>query len=83
LHWRQLDDEWVVRAEPGGSLFQLDDLSAVVLGLLEDGPRDSESLVAAIAEACDRPVDAALAAAVQQTLGRLTVDDLVADPRRP
>ena len=51
LQWRQFDEEWVVRAEPSGSLFQLDALSAAVLSLLEAGPLDRTGLLAALGEA--------------------------------
>lgn len=83
MHWRELDGEWVVRAEPSGSLFQLDALSAGLLALIEEDPRDEQRLLTAMAEAMGLPADAALGARVRSTLDRLVVDDLLADPKRP
>lgn len=94
LQWREFEGEWVVRAEPSGSLFQLDPLSAAVLGLLEAGPQDRAVLLASLADATsgaanqaaasvvDATAAAALARALDDTLARLVADDLVAAPAR-
>ena len=93
LAWRELDGEWVVCAEPSGSLFQLDLLGAAVLGLLEAGGLSRMALLHNLAEAMAEgeasapagaasppvaaPASAALAAALDATLARLVADDLV------
>lgn len=51
LQWRELDGEWVVRAEPLGSLYQLDAWAAAVLGLLEAGALSRAELLAQLADA--------------------------------
>lgn len=94
LQWREFEGEWVVRAEPSGSLFQLDPLSAAVLGLLEAGPQGRATLLVSLADAMSVAADqaaasadsataaAALARALDDTLARLVADDLVAAPAR-
>jgi PqqD family protein of HPr-rel-A system len=81
LHWRALDDEWVVFDLRSGSLAQLDTLGAAVLSLIEAGPVDEPAMLAALAQASGLAPDAGLQAALRQTLRRLLVDDLVIGPR--
>ena len=85
-----------MRAEPSGSLFQLDPLSAAVLGLLEAGPLDRSDLLTSLSDALagdssphgaasaasSPPCDGAqaLARALDDTLARLVADDLVVAP---
>jgi len=69
LQWREFEGEWVVRAEPSGSLFQLDPLSAAVLGLLEGCPQGRSALLASLVAATSTTSTSAAAAGTPGEFG--------------
>ena len=72
LHWRRLDDEWVVFDVSSGDTHHLDLISAAVLMCLEAGPLDLDGLVAAIASELRLPSRADLTTRVKTLLEQLS-----------
>lgn len=69
LHWRQLDDAWVVFDEASGDTHQISALGVSVLGLLADGARSRQELENEIVDATSAPageVASALESVVEQ-----------------
>jgi len=71
LHWRSLDDEWVVFDACSGDTHRLDTLSAAALTCLEAGPHDLEHLTAVLASELDLPDREGLASRLERLLEQL------------
>ena len=71
IHWRQLDDEWVVFLPESGVLTSLDSFNATVLDSLERGAQSAEAVALMLTHDADLPLTAALTAKIAQVLATL------------
>jgi PqqD family protein of HPr-rel-A system len=81
LHWRQLDDDWMVYDEGSGDTHQLDRISAAALTCLEAEPHDLAGLTEVLASELGLPAGEALASKIESLLeqfGRLGLIEPVA-----
>lgn len=77
LHWRQLDEDWVVYQHGTGHMAPLDPVAATITSFLEDGPAPLDWLVRRLAEHAELPADAMLERAVCAVLEPLCQTGLV------
>jgi PqqD family protein of HPr-rel-A system len=82
LHWRRLDDEWVVFDAASGDTHQLDGVSAAALMCLESEPYDREGLSEVLARELDLPPGAELAVRVEDLIEQLITLELI-EPVEP
>lgn len=82
LHWRCLDDEWVVFEAASGDTHHLDTISAAVLMCLEADPLDLDGLSEVIASELHLPDRDDLASRLEGLLGQLQALGLV-EPAAP
>jgi PqqD family protein of HPr-rel-A system len=71
LHWRRLDDEWVVFEAASGDTHHLDTISAAVLMCLEADPLDLDGLSEVIAGELQLPNREDLASRLEGLLDQL------------
>ena len=81
LHWRQLDDDWVVFEVLSGQTHQIDKVTAAVLMSFEEGTAlSSVELLVLLAREFNVIVDNASAAPISSVLDRLAALGLIAPP---
>ena len=82
LHWRSLDDEWVVFDSASGDTHHLDGISAAVLMCLEADAYDLDGLIGVLASELNLPKDDGLASRLESLLGQLSRLELI-EPVEP
>ena len=77
VHWRQLDDEWVVFQPDDGVLTALDSFNATVLDSLGRGAQSADDVAAMLAREAGLPRTTTLTDKIEQVLASLVTAGLV------
>jgi PqqD family protein of HPr-rel-A system len=77
LHWRRLDDEWVVFESCSGDTHRFDYLSAAALMCIETGPHNLDQLTTILASELGLPDRDGLATRLAALLGQLKTLGLI------
>lgn len=77
LHWRRLDDDWVVFDSGSGDTHHLDAVSAAALMCFEAEPHDLGSVIGVLASELDLPIEESLSTKLEDLLEQLSSLDLI------
>ena len=77
LHWRRLDDDWVVFDAGSGDTHQLDAISAAALMCLEAEALDLPRLIEVLKSELDLPADGSLSTKLEHLLDQLSSFQLI------
>jgi PqqD family protein of HPr-rel-A system len=77
LHWRRLDDEWVVFDSGSADTHQFDSVSAATLMCFESGPHDLDGLIEVLASELDLPAGERLSSQLESLIEQLSTLGLI------